>query len=69
MNESNYRVFRVTFRLSSGQKLVYKVTARSVDEAQGNIVKYLKHRGLKYVSVHCLALSESPVVATTTYID
>lgn len=40
MNESNYKVFRVTFRLSSGQKLVYKVTARSVDEAQGDLVKH-----------------------------
>ncbi|OEK60634.1 hypothetical protein [Staphylococcus equorum] len=69
MNESNYKVFRVTFRLGSGQKLVYKVTARSVDEAQGDLVKHLKRRELKYVSVHCIALSEAPLVPTTTYID
>lgn len=69
MSEHNFKMFKVTFRLSSGQICIYNITARSITEAQNSIIERLNSKGIKYTSVHCKLLKTRPITPATVYIN
>lgn len=69
MNDNNFKIFKVTFRLNSGQICIYNITARNIAEAQNSIIERYNSKGVKYTSVHCKILKTLPVKPTTMYIE
>lgn len=69
MSEYNFKMFKVTFRLRSGQICVYNITARSISEAQNSIIERFNSKGIKYTSVHCVVLKTRPITPATMHID
>lgn len=69
MSERNFKMFKVTFRLNSGQVCIYNITARSIEEAQNSIIERFNSKGIKYTSVHCVVLKTRPITPATIYID
>ncbi|WP_436962393.1 hypothetical protein [Staphylococcus shinii] len=49
----DYKSYKVTVRLSGGEKMVFKITAQNVDEAKKHIKRYLESKGKQIRAIHC----------------
>lgn len=51
-----YKEFKVTVRLSGGEKLNFKITAKGVNQAKLHVMDYLNKKGRKITSIQCSVL-------------
>ncbi|WP_182674892.1 hypothetical protein [Staphylococcus succinus] len=48
-----YKAYKVTVRLTGGEKLIFKTTAQNVDEAKKHIKQYIENKGKHIRAIHC----------------
>lgn len=54
-----YKEFKVTVRLSGGEKLNFKITAKNVNDAKLHVMDYLNKKGRKITSIQCSVLKNN----------
>lgn len=54
----NYILFKVTVMLEIGEKMIFRITAKHIDEAKSHVKHYLNKKGRQINSIRCVAVNK-----------